>query len=100
MRIRYDGAPEGNFRIKVPPKTELLFVDGVCTIDEVSGRRLLATHPEYELEPEKEKEPIKTESKEATPEIPKAKVGRPAKKVVEEIPAGEQQAIKDFVKQI
>ncbi len=97
MKIKYEGAPAGNFRIKIPPKLELLFVDGICEVEEVTGRRLLVSHPEYSqvLEPE-----VKEESKEQlAPEIPKAKVGRPAKKI-EEIPIGEEQAIKDFVKQI
>ncbi len=100
MKIRYAGAPEGTFKIKVPPKNELVFVDKVCEVEEIFGRRLLVAHPEYEqiVEPE-----IKEEIKESVitaPEIPKAKVGRPAKKI-EEIPIGEdQQAIKDFVKQI
>ena len=64
------------------------------------SKRLLDSHPEYSLVIEKMPDPeVKVESKEATPEIQKAKVGRPAKKI-EEIPIGEQEAIKDFVKQI
>lgn len=90
MKIRYEGAPMGIFKIKVPPKIELAFVDKICEIEEIVGRRLLTTHPEFKKE---------EESKESeTPEIPKAKVGRPATKKIEEVETHD--AIKDFVKQI
>jgi hypothetical protein len=96
MKIKYEGAPAGIFRIKVPPKLELVFNDGICEVEETIAKRLLVSHPEYKQVIEKMPDPV--ESKEqVAPE--KAKVGRPAKKI-EEIPIGEQEAIKDFVKQI
>jgi len=104
MKIKYEGAPMGIFKIKVPPKIELTFMDGICEVEEVTGKRLLDSHPEYSLVIEKMPEPeVKVESKEQVAPETKAKVGRPAKKI-EEIPIGEQEsrqeAIKDFVKQI
>ena|SRR4030042_1516390 len=101
MKIRYAGAPRGIFRIKVPPKMELVFNDGICEVDDVAGIRLLVSHSEYSQVLDVQAPPeVKVEDKEQiAPEIPK-KVGRPAKKI-EEIPSGEdQQAIKEFVKQI
>jgi hypothetical protein len=92
MRIKYEGAPMGIFKIKVPPKIEITFVDGICEIDEIVGRRLLVTHDEFK------KEEDKVENKESeTLEITKAKVGRSVRKI-EEVEASD--AIKDFVKQI
>ena len=96
MKIRYEGAPMGIYKIKIPPKLDLVFVDGMCEVEEITGRRLLVNHPYFKqvIEPE-----IKVENKEPekAPDITKAKLGRPARKI-EEVEASE--AIKDFVKQI
>jgi len=92
MKIRLESAPAGIFKIRIPPKTDLTFIDGVCEVEDIYGRRLLVDHYEFKqvIEPE-----IKLENKES--DTPKLKVGRPAKKI-EEVETSE--AIKDFVKQI
>lgn len=97
MKIRYEGAPMGIYKIKVPPKTELVFVEGMCEVEEITGRRLLVNHPYFKqvIEPE-----VKIENKEPEKalDITKAKLGRPVTRKIEEVEASE--AIKDFVKQI
>jgi hypothetical protein len=95
MKIRYEGAPMGIYKIKAPPKIDMTFVDGICEVEEITGRRLLVNHPYFKQVTEPE---VVIESKESTtPEIPKVKLGRPARKI-EEVEAPD--AIKDFIKQI
>ena len=95
MKIRYEGSPMGIYKIKVPPKTDLIFIDGMCEVEEIYGRRLLVNHPYFKQVIEEVK--IENKEPEKAPEIMKAKLGRPVRNI--EVPI-EEQSIKDFVKQI